>query len=207
MNHRNGMYASMLFINEVEYTGNLSFAKEFTYPLLDGFSAFWSCFLNGTTGDGLLHDIAHACDVFVVERSRLAAARDVGCVGLGAHDPGADGGVAHQHADVAREGLGLHVRHVCARTILDVSATAFLRAKGKKSRLLHSGKVSHCQKFSSELIAGAGMSSIASQRSVMKPRSGFGHGARPTAQLPMITVVTPLSALGVTIGSHMTCAS
>jgi hypothetical protein len=51
------MYASMLFINEVnKYTGNLSFAKDFTYPLLDGFSAFWSCLLNGTTGDGFLHD-------------------------------------------------------------------------------------------------------------------------------------------------------
>jgi hypothetical protein len=45
-----------LHYNEVEYTGNLSFAKDFTYPLLDGFSAFWSYLLNDTTGDGFLHD-------------------------------------------------------------------------------------------------------------------------------------------------------
>lgn len=56
-------------------------------------------------------------------------------------------------------------------------------------------------------MAGAGMSSIASQRSVTKPRSGLGQGAMPTAQLPITTVVTPLSADGVTIGSHMTWAS
>ena len=51
----NGMYATMLFINEVEYTGNATFAKQFLYPLLEGFMEFWHCFLVEGPG-GMLHD-------------------------------------------------------------------------------------------------------------------------------------------------------
>lgn len=70
---------------------------------------------------------------------------------------------------------------------------------------MYSGNVSHAQKCSNELIAGAGMSSIASHRSVTKPRRGLGQGARPTAQLPVTTVVTPLPEDGDTSGSHIIC--
>lgn len=34
-----------LFINHFEYTRNLTFAKEYVYPLLDGLNAWWGCFL------------------------------------------------------------------------------------------------------------------------------------------------------------------
>lgn len=34
---------------------NISFAKEFTLPLISGFTEFWSCFLQ-TGSDGFLHD-------------------------------------------------------------------------------------------------------------------------------------------------------
>lgn len=54
-NYFNGMYAVMPFINHWEYTRNKTFAKEFTLPLLSGFTAFWNCFLTKDT-DGVLHD-------------------------------------------------------------------------------------------------------------------------------------------------------
>ena len=58
-------------------------------------------------------------------------------------------------------------------------------------------------------IIGGGDSATAAANAGMedKARSGLGQGAMPTAQLPITTVVTPLSADGVTIGSHMTWAS
>eukprot|EP01006_Ploeotia_vitrea_P008723 TRINITY_DN20866_c0_g1_i1.p1 TRINITY_DN20866_c0_g1~~TRINITY_DN20866_c0_g1_i1.p1 ORF type:complete len:633 (-),score=75.86 TRINITY_DN20866_c0_g1_i1:93-1928(-) len=46
--HWNGPFASMLFINDWEYTRNATFARDHTYPLLDGFNAWWNCFLNKT---------------------------------------------------------------------------------------------------------------------------------------------------------------
>jgi hypothetical protein len=49
------MYAAGLFINEVEYMRNETFARDFTLPLVAGFTEFWNCFLvNGS--DGVLHD-------------------------------------------------------------------------------------------------------------------------------------------------------
>ena len=56
-------------------------------------------------------------------------------------------------------------------------------------------------------IADAGMSSTASIRSITQSRSGARTGAKPTPQLPITTVVTPLQHDGVRYGSHDTCAS
>eukprot|EP01116_Phalansterium_solitarium_P024282 TRINITY_DN8859_c0_g1_i1.p1 TRINITY_DN8859_c0_g1~~TRINITY_DN8859_c0_g1_i1.p1 ORF type:complete len:900 (+),score=224.85 TRINITY_DN8859_c0_g1_i1:143-2842(+) len=51
--HWNGPFAVSLFINNFEYTLNASFAQYYTYPLLDGFNAWWHCFLQRTqTGPG-----------------------------------------------------------------------------------------------------------------------------------------------------------
>jgi len=49
--HWNGAFAANLFINDWEYTRNASFARETTYPLLDGLNSWWACFLayNGTS--------------------------------------------------------------------------------------------------------------------------------------------------------------
>ena len=59
----NGMYAATLFLNHFEYTHNKTFAKTFTYPLVDGFTRFWHCLLRPGT-DGFLHDSATADSPF-----------------------------------------------------------------------------------------------------------------------------------------------
>ena len=51
------MYAAGLFINEVEFMRNTTFARDFTLPLVSGFTEFWNCFLTKGS-DGLLHDAA-----------------------------------------------------------------------------------------------------------------------------------------------------
>ena len=43
--HWNGNFASLLFINNWEYTRNVTWAKEYAYPLLDGLNAWWACYL------------------------------------------------------------------------------------------------------------------------------------------------------------------
>jgi hypothetical protein len=49
----NGAYASLLFINHFEYTRNATFARDVTWPLLDGLNAWWACYLRKTpTGAG-----------------------------------------------------------------------------------------------------------------------------------------------------------
>ena len=55
----------------------------------------------------------------------------------------------------------------------------------------YSGKVSHSQVMPAD-IAVEGMSSTASSRSSSQSRSAGRTGAKPTPQLPMTTVVTPL---------------
>eukprot|EP01065_Artemidia_motanka_P032904 TRINITY_DN39886_c0_g1_i1.p1 TRINITY_DN39886_c0_g1~~TRINITY_DN39886_c0_g1_i1.p1 ORF type:complete len:762 (+),score=211.77 TRINITY_DN39886_c0_g1_i1:54-2339(+) len=51
--HWNGYFAALLFINDWEYTRNKTFAREVTYPLLDGLNAWSHCFLmNETTSGG-----------------------------------------------------------------------------------------------------------------------------------------------------------
>eukprot|EP00039_Didymoeca_costata_P020988 m.343040 g.343040 ORF g.343040 m.343040 type:complete len:884 (-) comp22244_c0_seq1:144-2795(-) len=47
--HWNGNFAALLFINNWEYTRNVTWAKTHAYPLLDGLNAFWSCFLKKKT--------------------------------------------------------------------------------------------------------------------------------------------------------------
>jgi hypothetical protein len=57
--HWNGAFASMLFLNNWEYTRNVSFAKQYTYPLVSGLVSWWSCFLQRSTsanGSMLLND-------------------------------------------------------------------------------------------------------------------------------------------------------
>jgi hypothetical protein len=57
--HWNGAFASMLFLNNWEYTRNASFAKQYTYPLVSGLVSWWSCFLQrstSTNGSLLLND-------------------------------------------------------------------------------------------------------------------------------------------------------
>lgn len=57
--HWNGNFAALLFINAWEYTRNETFAKEHTYPLLDGLNAWWGCFLQKQedgTGGYVYHD-------------------------------------------------------------------------------------------------------------------------------------------------------
>jgi hypothetical protein len=57
--HWNGAFASMLFMNDWEYTRNTSFAKQYTYPLVSGLVSWWSCFLQRSTsanGTLLLND-------------------------------------------------------------------------------------------------------------------------------------------------------
>ena len=60
-NFFNGMYASMLFLNDYEYTLNATFAKS-TYELIAGFTEFWHCMLR-PGADGMLHDGPYANDV------------------------------------------------------------------------------------------------------------------------------------------------
>ena len=72
----NGMYATMLLINEVEYTGNATFAKELLYPLLEGFMEFWHCFLVEGP-DGMLHD----------NRTHVSGAQDNAFEGQPTGDP------------------------------------------------------------------------------------------------------------------------
>ena len=48
--HWNGAFASMLFLNNWEYTRNASFARQYTYPLVSGLVSWWSCFLRRSTG-------------------------------------------------------------------------------------------------------------------------------------------------------------
>jgi hypothetical protein len=50
--HWNGNFAALLFINHWEYTQNTTFAKQFTYPLLEGLNAWWGCFLTKTSKAG-----------------------------------------------------------------------------------------------------------------------------------------------------------
>ena len=57
--HWNGAFASMLFLNNWEYTRNVSFAKQYTWPLVSGLVSWWSCFLQRSTsanGSLLLND-------------------------------------------------------------------------------------------------------------------------------------------------------
>jgi hypothetical protein len=57
------------------------------------------------------------------------------------------------------------------------------------------------------LIAEPGMSSTPSIRPISQSwRSGL-TGAKPTPQLPMMTVVQPCQLDGVRYGSQLTCAS
>jgi len=55
------MYASMLFLNDYEYTRNTTFAVAATYPLIDGFTRFWHCMLR-PAADGYLHDAASGAE-------------------------------------------------------------------------------------------------------------------------------------------------
>ncbi len=55
-NRFNAMYASLLFLQNWEYTGNITFAREFTYPLVSNLTEFFHCMLTRDPDDGLLHD-------------------------------------------------------------------------------------------------------------------------------------------------------
>lgn len=46
--HWNGAFAALLFINHFEYTRDIAFAKEYTYPLINGLNSWWRCFLKRT---------------------------------------------------------------------------------------------------------------------------------------------------------------
>ena len=50
--HWNGVFGALLFINNVEYTGNLTFARETAWPLLTGLLDWWSCYLTKTPAPG-----------------------------------------------------------------------------------------------------------------------------------------------------------
>lgn len=51
--HWNGFFAALNFIKHWEYTRNVSFARSFTYPLLDGLNSWSHCYLqNVSTGPG-----------------------------------------------------------------------------------------------------------------------------------------------------------
>lgn len=58
--HWNGPFAALLFVNDWEYTRNVTFAKHSTYPLLTGLLAWWECYLTArfdpATGTTTLHD-------------------------------------------------------------------------------------------------------------------------------------------------------
>lgn len=57
--HWNGAFASMLFLNDWEYTRNTTFARKYTYPLVSGLVSWWSCFLQrskNANGTLLLND-------------------------------------------------------------------------------------------------------------------------------------------------------
>jgi len=62
--HWNGHFAVLPFISHWEYTLNASFARNTTYPLLEGLNAWWVCSLNKTyvppygPSDYLFHDTA-----------------------------------------------------------------------------------------------------------------------------------------------------
>ena len=53
--HSNGAFAALLFINHFEYTLNETFARDVTYPLLDGINAWWTSYLN-LSSSGEYHD-------------------------------------------------------------------------------------------------------------------------------------------------------
>lgn len=55
-NRFNALYASLLFLQDWEYTGNVTFARELTYPLVSSLTEFFHCILTRDTNDGFLHD-------------------------------------------------------------------------------------------------------------------------------------------------------
>lgn len=55
-NRFNALYASLLFLQDWEYTGNVTLAREFTYPLVSSLTEFFHCMLTRDSDDGLLHD-------------------------------------------------------------------------------------------------------------------------------------------------------
>ena len=67
---------------------------------------------------------------------------------------------------------------------------------------MNCGNVSHSQ-FRPAASTGLGISSTPSIRSISAPRCSFFTGAKPTPQLPNITVVTPCQHDGVSSGSHI----